>query len=285
MKTTLENAPSPQSVMQVLRVLNEVPKIDGANLKGRLEASVAIWSTRALHVQIGLFAILLIFAAVHYVTPLSRSVANVALAIGILVQLSAVTSLLLQIGSGVAFAIHRYRWSGEIQAQECLLDHGNAMRLLKFDGPVLASADLWIEQKIKRLERGQVRFFGGSDKLAVIAVVSIAWTTWKELGLTLTSWQPTPLIFGVAFLVGLVLGGLSVARSVESLWYQKDVLQLAQALKCAAESSAAPCDATMMLRNEPNVIAVPANTRDARANGHQAALRTPVLNEILSPRH
>ncbi len=164
-----------------------MPKINRANLKGGLEAKAGRWSVHALYVETALFAILLALAAVHYVAPLPRLGLRVALVVGILVQLSAVTSLLLQIVSGVAFAIHRHRRMGELHCQECLLDHGNAMRLLEFDASTLEATDRWIEQKIKRIERRQVRFFGGSDKMAVVVVAVIAWTTWKEVGLTLTT--------------------------------------------------------------------------------------------------
>jgi hypothetical protein len=270
MKTPTERSLSIQPILQALRALDLMPKIDRANRNGSLEAKTARWSVRALYVETALFAILLALAAVHYVAPLPRLGLRVALVVGLLVQLSAVVSLLLQIVSGMAFAIHRHWRIGELHRQECLLDHGNAMRLLDFDASILEATDRWIEQKIKRIERRQVRFFGGSDKLAVLVVAAMGWATWKEVGLTLATWQPTLLMFGVAFLAGLVLGGMSVARMVDGLWYQREVLQLARSLKSAADGRlASPETIAAPEARDGSAAVVAVRMPNAQVNGHQ----------------
>ena len=77
-------------------------------------------------------------------------------------------------------------------------------------------------------------------------------------------------MFGVAFLAGLVLGGMSVARMVDNLWYQKNVLQLAQSLKSVADARMASPDTIVAPEaTDRSAAVVVMRTANTEANGYQ----------------
>jgi hypothetical protein len=106
-------------------------------------------------------------------------------------------------------------------------DASHAESLSKFPADALRLADAWFEQKIKRLERRQIRFFGGNDKLALLTLLAAGWASWKEIRSLLQGGEPPWFLLGLALLGGMLLGGLMLSRQWERMGYLRDLLAMA----------------------------------------------------------
>lgn len=148
----------------------------------------------------------------------------------IFTQLLAVFSMLVQLIKNIEEILYRRSYVGELCRQEFLHDIKYSKKLATYSLEALDAADQWLEQKIKRLERRQLRFFGGPDKLAIIALIVGGWAAWKEVGSEVMAMQFSPLLFGAAFIVGLALGGVLVGQVIEKLCYYRDLIKNAKAI-------------------------------------------------------
>jgi hypothetical protein len=81
--------------------------------------------------------------------------------------------------------------------------------------------------KQKLIEHRMGFFFGGSDKIALFAVVGAGWLAWKEIGRDITSWTLSPTLLGACFLTGLALGGMMSRTVLARIAYQRGLLTLA----------------------------------------------------------
>jgi hypothetical protein len=218
-------------VAKVLATLNDLhPRPDTPPPRSALAQAASLGSTRLLIASGGLLGALALLGGLHFLSPLPRAVVMGAVGLGIAVQGIALLAMLLHIVSDLGTLLGQHRRRGESSQDEAMHDHDMAARLLVHPVKALEATDRWLAQKTHRLERRQTRFFGGPDKLALVALMAAGWTAWKDVGADVLSWQPSPLLFGVALLVGLALGGMAVLRRVDQLAYQRDLLQIAKAL-------------------------------------------------------
>jgi len=223
-----------RQVVDVIGALSDMSASEQNSAKPRVERVATRWSTRLLIASGVGMGLLVVLVGIHRFIPLPRVALIGALGLSAFIQVLSLGALLLQVASGIASAVVHYRSIGRICQSEVSRDYEMATRLASYPAEALEAADRWLEQKVKRMERRQVRFFGGSDKLAVAVLVAAAWATWKEVGPTLLSWQPSPLLFAVAFLLGLAIGGTVVSQMVDRFNYQRDLLQIAKSLAAAA---------------------------------------------------
>lgn len=107
-------------------------------------------------------------------------------------------------------------------------DRSHVRQLEQFEAGVLDDADHWLELKQKRMQRRLVRFFGGSDKIAFVVVIAAAWGSWKDLAPLVNGASPSLATFIAAFVAGLVIGGMAVARRLDQIAFQCDLIEMAR---------------------------------------------------------
>ena len=211
------------------------PGMHGCAVSG-LEMLAARWATRLLVLFVACLGGLLLAEAFHRIAPLSDAAVSGKWWVGAVALCLAAGSTLLSIVSEVASAVAHFRHFGSACQQEAAHDHEMANRLACYPLETLEAADCWLEQKVRRMERRQLRLLGGSDKLALPVMMVAGWAAWKELCAMLSSWQLSPLLCGMVFLVGLVLGGAAAARKADRLAYQRDLLRIAKTWATDVES-------------------------------------------------
>lgn len=228
----LERSQASRHAGDILVALNEMPVWErGDESRLGIERFSMTWSPRLLALSGGAFAVLVVLAGIHTIVPLTGLLLRAVIIVAALVQSFALASLVLSVASGITSFVIRYRRIGHECASEISHDHEMAGRLTSYPMEALGAVDSWLDQKMKRMERRQLRFFGGSDKLAIATLLTAGWSTWKEVGSALTLWEPSPLLFGAAFLFGLAMGGMTLAALSERFAYQRDLLQIAKSLK------------------------------------------------------
>lgn len=133
--------------------------------------------------------------------------------------------------SALVFACFYRRGAAELRAAQYEHDAANAVSISEFPSEVLDAVDCWLEQKMKRIERRLSFYFGGSDKLAIFAVVGLGWAAWDALiAKGQIAVAPTPLTYGLAGLAGLAIGGVGLRMIVDRLAYSRDIIALARKL-------------------------------------------------------
>lgn len=216
--------------MEVIGTLGDIRAPEIRSATSVFDRAAARWSPRLLASSGVLFGLLALLAGIHWVAPLPRALVVGAFGLGLSVQLLSLGALVLLIGSGLASTVRDYRQFGRICQEEAAHDYEAATQLASYSLEALEAADRWVEQKLRRLERRQIRFFGGPDKLALAVVLIAGWAAWKEVKAALLLWQPSVLLFGTAFLVGLAIGGVAISHIADRLAYQRDLLHIAKTL-------------------------------------------------------
>lgn len=122
----------------------------------------------------------------------------------------------------VRFESHAY----ERRKREIEHDLKQLEGLAVFDLVILELTDKWLALKIERMKLRIGSFLGGSDKVAVFALVSAGWTVWKNFPQSNLTWQSQAYLVGLALLVGLAVGGMLVNHVIRQLSYQRDLLAL-----------------------------------------------------------
>lgn len=142
---------------------------------------------------------------------------------GILAALSwMIVDTVPEVVSLVRFESHAY----ERRKREIEHDLKQLEGLAVFDLVILELTDKWLALKIERMKLRIGSFLGGSDKVAVFALVSAGWTVWKNFPQSNLTWQSQAYLVGLALLVGLAVGGMLVNHVIRQLSYQRDLLAL-----------------------------------------------------------
>ena len=106
-------------------------------------------------------------------------------------------------------------------------DLNNAATLTCFTLPELVLAEKWLGLKIERARLRLGILLGGSDKAAILAIATGAWTIWHQLpsGGSL----PEQILYWSlgAFIGGAGFGGMLANASIARMAYQRDMLALA----------------------------------------------------------
>lgn len=231
--------PDSEPPISVIAELNNLLAYRPSGDQPPWEAWVQRWTILLLVSAGGMFLLLLALAGMFVLMPLPSWATAVALGLGVAIQLTALLALVLLVASGLVSIRTQFRRQGQQCEAEAAHDHRMARRLAQFPAASLLAADAWIEQKVRRLERRQLRFMGSPDKLGVVALLAAAWSVWSGNTQALTTWQPSPLLFGSAFVAGLAIGSVATSKVIDRLLYQRDVLRLAMgsvALRAVAQT-------------------------------------------------
>lgn len=145
-----------------------------------------------------------------------------------LLQILAALSWMIVDTVPVAMSVVRFdTYAFERRKREIEHDLGYLEVLTVLDSAVLKLTDKWLALKIDRMKMRIGNYLGGSDKVAVFALVSAGWTVWNNFPQSSLSWQGQAYLVGLAMLVGLAIGGMLVNRAIRQLTYQRDLLALA----------------------------------------------------------
>ncbi|MEJ6007757.1 hypothetical protein WG899_19585 [Paucibacter sp. AS339] len=148
-----------------------------------------------------------------------------------IVLASAVVAVVLQVLSVLAFAVLYRRGAPKLRTTQFAHDAANAITIANVPVDALDIADDWLAQKIRRIERRLSFFFGGADKVALFALVGICWTVRKEvLSSSTIASIPTLVVYGLAVLAGMTIGGVGLRMIADRLAYQREVIALAKRL-------------------------------------------------------
>lgn len=221
----------------VLKLLAEVCAAKPAGVTSGFEVATARWGFRLVCLAAGMFVVLLVLAVAIHLGVLSKNAGAAGLVVGIGVELAALASLVLNTASALAAVVTHHRRGADVRAAAFAQDLAAARRLAVQPSESRRLVEGWLEQEIQRMERRLVRFFGGSDKVALVALAGAGWAVWKEIGSAITAWEPSLLLYGAAALMGLAVGSVASAAQAGLLMRQRDLLKLAISL--ALEDQAA----------------------------------------------
>lgn len=115
----------------------------------------------------------------------------------------------------------------QIRQLEAAHDLLHAADLERFGLPALIYTDKWLGLRIERIKLRLGIAVGGSDKVAILALIAGAWTIWHNFPRVGSVFeQYLYLMFGV-FLGGLGTGGMFANAMIAKLSYQRDLLAMA----------------------------------------------------------
>lgn len=183
----------------------------------------------ALFVSTGLIGVLVITSTAKF--RLGDIIFMSLVAVVALGLLAALLDSVLELG----FVVLKLKKPGAFVQAEIGSDHELAAALARHRTSVLKDAADWLERRIKQHERRLIRYFGGPDKLALIAVAGGAWLVWKEAQKQVGHIPTDYMTWVAAFFTGLVIGGMALNKLVDRLCFARDVIQMALGLKTSLE--------------------------------------------------
>lgn len=115
----------------------------------------------------------------------------------------------------------------ERRKSELKYDFGAASDLLAYELDTLQAVDKWLSLKIERMKMRLGLFLGGSDKVAIFALVSTGWSIWHNLPDSTWAWEKRIYLYAIGMLSGMAVGGVMMNWLIKKLTYQRDLLALA----------------------------------------------------------
>lgn len=106
-------------------------------------------------------------------------------------------------------------------------DLENASALARFTLPELVLTEKWLGLRIDRSRLRLGLLLGGSDKVAVLAIATGAWTVWHNLPSGASVHEQVLYWSLGAFIGASGLGGMLANASIATMAYQRDILALA----------------------------------------------------------
>jgi len=111
--------------------------------------------------------------------------------------------------------------------KEIIHDLENVDRLQQHDLPALNVAERWLSLRIERMRLHVGFFTGGSDKVAVIALIVGGWGIWSNFPSNEATGQQYIYAAFSAFLGGMGIGGMLASMVIKQLCYQRDIILIA----------------------------------------------------------
>lgn len=176
------------------------------------------------------FLVLSILAGLVHVGGAFSLIKPVALIAAFASTALALLGLLVQIVCGVAMLVRFQPYADRTRLYECRQDFANVVPLGAFAPDALRRADQWLAFKQNMTEKRQSIIFGGSDKVALFALIASGWAVWEKVGQEAGVLTAYPVIFGIALLVGLAMGGFVNRLVLMRIEYQRGIIQLAQGM-------------------------------------------------------
>ncbi len=134
---------------------------------------------------------------------------------------------MLEIAPRAAFLFVIKPYMFRLSLREMTHDLAHAEELHRFDLAALKLAEHWLAIRIERLKIRLVFGVGGSDKVALLAVVAGAWMVWNNFPNQQAESIQKAYQIGGAIIGGLAIGGLFVNALIKQWSYQKDLLSIA----------------------------------------------------------
>lgn len=106
-------------------------------------------------------------------------------------------------------------------------DLENTCALARFALPELVLTEKWLGLRIDRSRLRPGLLLGGTDKVAVLAVATGAWTVWHNLPSGASVHEHVLYWSLGAFIGASGLGGMLASGSIATMAYQRDILALA----------------------------------------------------------
>lgn len=223
----IDHAPKQDQVSSALSEVTEMRPITIALAKGPRHAAIQRWMDKTLIAAAAVLVTSAVIGTIIFAGHTMPQYRDVVLLVLSLVGVMALIPVAVTVTCEGAVLLASFWRPAPHHVAEYQGDKIYADQLAVYGSEVLAEVDAWLEQKIKRHERRQIRFFGGVDKLAVIVVIGSLWLAWKEANTALQA-LPSPVVHLTgSLLVGLVLGGLAVNRAIERLGFQRDLVRMA----------------------------------------------------------
>lgn len=200
---------------------------------------LTIFATLPLHVAAVGFVLLLIAPALVAVGWFLVPKIEVA-AFALFVQMMALCALTLQTAGGALGSWLEHRNGGKIVAWRAERDARLATGLMAWAPSTLSLCDRWLEGEVKQIEGRLSMFFGGIDKVALFTLVGLGWAVSQEAQKSVFAAHPNLTICGIAFFVGLALGGMVSRASLQHLVYQRDLIALSKLIREERDAKMSP---------------------------------------------
>jgi len=216
------------AIHDVLFTLHKTRPISDAALSNDFErrcARIAIASRWAL----GLCFVSILVLAVWPLLPWSTSMYRSEVTDGLLILMLVIGGMCIAfealplIRDLRQFDVYTY------QVRQLVAEHdfASAATLDHFPLPVLIMTEKWLGLRVERSRLRLGILLGGSDKVAILAVVTGAWTLWRNLPANASlAEQYAYWLLGV-FIGASGLGGMLANASVARMAYHRDLLAMA----------------------------------------------------------
>lgn len=218
---------------QVNEVLNELHQLSALSPKGLrtdFEKKVLRITNFLRWLSVGIMLVLIILLLVNFISSLQIFWRTTVLLLAIALMCIGMVSTLLDILPALAFLLLLNKQCFEIRQHESKHEFAQASQLQHHGLDALKLALIWIDLRVERMKLGLVFIVGGSDKVAIFALVGSGWTVWHNISATHPSWLQQISLYGAAFCGGLAIGSVLTNMLIKKLSYQKDLLIIAIAL-------------------------------------------------------
>lgn len=217
-----------QAVEAVLECLHAKKEIGNAVTQPPLEKAIAKIANSLRWFGGGGFLVLCALALMVSVThSTNKAWLTVAKVLAVAQSGAAFASIILDMIPSIIFLFliksHMFR-RGQL---EMVHDFAHAEDFHQFDVVSLKQAELWLAIRIERMKSRLVLGVGGSDKVALFAMVAGAWTVWNNFPKGDMGWMQQAYLMGSALLGGLAIGAMFANALIRHWSYQKDLLAIA----------------------------------------------------------
>jgi hypothetical protein len=217
-----------QEVETVLECLHAKKEIDGASTQTALAKTIAVITNGLRWVGGGGFLLLCALALMVRLSHSSNELwLTVALSLAVIQSTAALAWMILDTIPSAIFLLlfrsHMFRQG----LLEMAHDFAHAEDLRRFDLASLKQAEQWLSIRIDRMKSRLIFGVGGSDKVAVIAMVAGAWAVWNNFPKAGMEWMQQTYLIGSAALGGLAIGAMFANALIRQWSYQKELLAIA----------------------------------------------------------
>ncbi|WP_061172791.1 hypothetical protein [Caballeronia pedi] len=176
------------------------------------------------------FACLIGFAVrVTFGQPLTGWPRLIALSVGLLSQVLALLAIVVQTIPSILNSLFFRKYAFRRLLCELERDSEYAGRLARYKRSALEQADQYLMAITERRKLFLGAIVGSPEKVALLSLVAMGWSVYKEVPSGPSNWITLTIQYGVALLGGLAFGSLLVNSVIRRYAYQRDLLALALA--------------------------------------------------------
>lgn len=215
-------------IIRLITRLQEIRDIPSKELRTGADASITRITNLLRLISVGPFLVILAALGIFLLNVVDPAYPRVVAVAADLVLMILVL-FWIALDTAIPFFCIVFAPEFEFRTRQFELAHDLRMaaELREFDLDTLKAGEQWLGIKLERLKFRMLLMFGGSDKLALFALVGLAWAMRKLLqsndGLLSQQWTT----YILAGLLGATIGGVLANVIVKRLLYQKDIVTLA----------------------------------------------------------